>query len=74
MICDDMCEYLYISEPPSSPRNMSTRFVDQSMAILQWLAPNDNGGRKDLYYTVECRGCSGEVKYTPRKSNLRQTR
>lgn len=55
-----------ISEPPSSPQNLSVSFVDQSTVILSWLPPENLGGRTDTVYRIRCDACSlGLVQYNP---------
>ena len=65
---------LPFSEPPSEVRNITTVGVNQTMVNLTWTRPADLGGRTDLLYTVSCLGCPQEVRYTPRKEHLNQTK
>jgi len=65
------------AEPPSAVRELAMTYRDQSSVRLQWLAPDSDGGRKDLRYRVECVDCAGrgddDVAYTPRQTDLRGT-
>uniref|UniRef100_A0A8C5FHP0 receptor protein-tyrosine kinase n=1 Tax=Gadus morhua TaxID=8049 RepID=A0A8C5FHP0_GADMO len=46
------------SRPPSAPRNLVS-FINDTALFLQWAAPSDAGGRKDLSYNVLCQRCKG---------------
>ena len=61
------------TKPPSSPRNLSTTFVDQNSIWLSWLPPSDAGGRTDLEYRVSCDKCSKFVHFRPDSKGLKDT-
>ena len=45
------------TRPPSAPRNLHFRFLDDSRIRLFWDPPVDEGSRTDTRYTVSCPGC-----------------
>ena len=45
------------TRPPSAPRNLHFRFLDDSRIRLFWDPPVDEGSRTDTRYTVACPGC-----------------
>lgn len=74
--------FVYFSPaPPSSPRNLSVVFQDQSVIVVAWLAPSDSGGRDDVVYDVNCfqcdaspdcsyrKPCNGKLEFWPMKFN-----
>uniref|UniRef100_A0A7M4FX06 Ephrin type-A receptor 1 n=1 Tax=Crocodylus porosus TaxID=8502 RepID=A0A7M4FX06_CROPO len=44
------------TRPPTAPRNISFSLMGTQLSIW-WLPPSDQGGRKDLTYSVLCRHC-----------------
>ncbi|KAK2162051.1 hypothetical protein LSH36_105g04022, partial [Paralvinella palmiformis] len=56
------------TKPPSDVRNLTVLYKDQSMINLTWYKPLDLGGRRDLYYRVECLDCGSLVTYKPGKT------
>ena len=54
------------TRPPSSPRNLSYRWLDSGTLLLKWDPPVDEGGRLDTLYRVECPTCSAAVVMTPK--------
>ena len=54
------------TRPPSSPRNLSYRWLDSGTLLLKWDPPLDEGGRIDTQYRVECPTCSAAVVMTPK--------
>ncbi|XP_033097790.1 ephrin type-B receptor 1-B-like [Anneissia japonica] len=57
--------------PPSAPRNVKADVNQETSVItLTWSPPNDEGGRSDVTYWIECRQCPSDVKYTPDRENL----
>ena len=72
---------------PSEPRHAIVVFFNQSTVVLEWSPPENNGGRSDVYYEVECRKpcdeddgegcvnkpCADEVDYIPDKKRLNAT-
>lgn len=73
--------YHFSLAPPSSPRNLSVVFQDQSVIVVAWLAPSDSGGRDDVVYDVNCfqcdasldcsyrKPCNGKLEFWPMKFN-----
>ena len=53
------------TRPPSSPRDLTYRWLDQTTLLLKWEPPIDEGGRSDTQYRVECPLCSAAVVFTP---------
>ena len=47
----------FASAPPSAARNLSIIFQDQSVIVVAWLPPLDNGGREDVVYDINCFQC-----------------
>ncbi|XP_077777181.1 ephrin type-A receptor 1 isoform X1 [Podarcis muralis] len=45
------------TRPPSAPHNV-TVLIEGTEVTLSWQAPTDQGGRKDLSYSVSCQRCS----------------
>jgi Eph receptor B1 len=54
------------TRPPSAPRNLTYRWLDQTTLLLSWDPPSDEGGRSDTQYRVECPLCSAAVVMTPK--------
>ncbi|KAL2099924.1 hypothetical protein ACEWY4_004318 [Coilia grayii] len=46
------------TKPPSAPRNAISN-VNETSVFLEWAAPEETGGRKDLSYSILCRKVSG---------------
>ncbi|XP_048586044.1 ephrin type-A receptor 4 isoform X3 [Nematostella vectensis] len=46
--------------PPSPPTSLYKPFLNSSAIILSWSAPNNTGGRTDVYYLIECFKCDGD--------------
>ncbi|XP_033990564.1 ephrin type-A receptor 6-like [Trematomus bernacchii] len=67
------------TRPPSPPRNLLFNLNDTSL-MLEWSAPSDTGGRRDLTYNVQCKRCGPEpdqcqfceeeLRYLPRQLGL----
>ncbi|KAK5638965.1 hypothetical protein RI129_013260 [Pyrocoelia pectoralis] len=63
------------TQPPSAPQNLTINFVDQSTVILSWSAPQDLGGRTDIFYRIKCDACTfGVVQYTPSSETFNDTK
>ncbi|XP_076358447.1 ephrin type-A receptor 4-like isoform X2 [Tachypleus tridentatus] len=62
------------TQPPSSPRNLTVNFVDQSTVILIWQAPKYQGGRTDTSYRVICDACGNAVSYVPAQQGFNDTK
>lgn len=68
------------TRPPSAPSNVTFAFVGTQLS-LQWLPPIDQGGRKDVYYSVSCQRCNSllcepcesKVTFSPSASGLTKT-
>ncbi|KAJ0056053.1 hypothetical protein NL108_018311 [Boleophthalmus pectinirostris] len=45
------------SKPPSAPRSPVSQLNASGAVVLEWGAPEDSGGRSDLWYRVLCRRC-----------------
>lgn len=64
--------------PPSAPRNVISS-INETSVILDWSWPEDNGGRRDLTFTVVCKRCRSAAAATgglnqlcePCRSNVR---
>ena len=60
---------LYIwTEPPSDVRNLTVLYKDQTMINLTWNEPRDVGGRRDLFYMIDCIDCGNLVVFNPGKN------
>ncbi|TWW80634.1 Ephrin type-A receptor 3 [Takifugu flavidus] len=44
------------TRPPSAPRNVISS-INETSVILDWSWPEDNGGRRDITFTVVCKRC-----------------
>lgn len=65
----------FLTEPPSSPQNLTVNFVDQSTVALSWTPPENLGGRTDIAYRIKCDACSlGLVQYNPHTETFNDTR
>ncbi|XP_060764840.1 ephrin type-A receptor 5 isoform X2 [Neoarius graeffei] len=70
------------TKPPSAPRNAISN-VNETSVLLEWSAPEEMGGRKDVTYSVVCRKmsaesrqhepCSSHVRYLPQRTGLSNT-
>ena len=55
-----ICMYMYIHigilvfiiGPPSAPQNITFCNINSTSAFIVWEAPEDNGSRTDLFYTI----------------------
>jgi len=60
--------------PPSGVQNLTVVSVTETTVSLWWRAPADNGGRSDVWFTVDCRSCDDKfVLYRPRQAHLNDT-
>ena len=66
--------FLLFLEPPSAPQNVREVGKTNNRIELRWLPPRYNGGRKDVYYRIECDKCDSSVQYSPGKDNISVTR
>ncbi|XP_056287257.1 ephrin type-A receptor 6-like isoform X1 [Pseudoliparis swirei] len=67
------------TRPPSPPRNLLFN-LNGTCLMLEWSPPDDNGGRRDLTYNVQCKRCGPkpdqchfceeELRFLPRPSGL----
>lgn len=62
------------TRPPSKPRNLEMIKIDARKIKLSWLPPEDNGGRSDIFYKIDCHNCNDYVLYDPARDNLKQTK
>ncbi len=72
----------YLAEPPSAPRN-SISNVNETSVFLEWSAPEETGGRKDVRYNIVCskistdsgqyEPCGNHVRYLPQRTGLKNT-
>ncbi|KAM9342711.1 ephrin type-A receptor 2 [Pholidichthys leucotaenia] len=72
------------SAPPSAPRNLvaTTTQLSAGKLLLSWSPPEDDGGRTDISYSVECQRCEGtvcqscgeKIRYDPANMGLTETR
>ncbi|KAL6472852.1 hypothetical protein MHYP_G00190400 [Metynnis hypsauchen] len=70
------------TKPPSAPRNAISN-VNETSVFLEWSAPEEMGGRKDVTYSILCRKisvdlghyepCGSHVRYLPQRTGLRNT-
>uniref|UniRef100_A0A8B9JXJ1 receptor protein-tyrosine kinase n=1 Tax=Astyanax mexicanus TaxID=7994 RepID=A0A8B9JXJ1_ASTMX len=70
------------TKPPSAPRNAISN-VNETSVFLEWSAPEETGGRKDVTYSILCRKisadkghyepCGSHVRYLPQRSGLRNS-
>lgn len=68
---------------PSGPRNVMS-VVNETSVTLEWHAPRETGGRRDVVYNIVCKKCSAErrscshcddsVEFAPRQLGLTDTR
>lgn len=74
-----LCHFV---EPPSPPRNAISN-VNETSVFLEWSAPEETGGRKDVNYNILCKkistdlghyeSCGSHVRYLPQRTGLRNT-
>ncbi|XP_055787877.1 ephrin type-B receptor 2-like isoform X2 [Salvelinus fontinalis] len=67
---------------PSAPQNVIS-IVNETSLRLEWSAPRDGGGRKDVVYNIICKSCGGgrggctrcgdNVQFIPRQLGLTET-
>ncbi|KAI5614277.1 ephrin type-A receptor 8, partial [Silurus asotus] len=70
------------TKPPSAPRSAISN-VNETSVLLEWSAPEETGGRKDVTYSVVCRKmnaelrqhepCGSHVRYLPQRTGLSNT-
>ncbi|TRY54361.1 hypothetical protein DNTS_011125 [Danionella cerebrum] len=70
------------TRPPSAPRNLAFN-INETALFLEWTAPGDSGGRKDITYNVLClrcgsdgqicETCNSNVRFIPRSSGITGT-
>ena len=85
---------LYIPNPsvpfskavPSKPRHLRSLARNQTTVSLSWTHPHHSGGRRDVYYEIECKvvcqkeqtscsqDCGSQVVFLPRQRNLSHTK
>ena len=53
------------TRPPTSPRNLTYKFLDATTLLVQWDPPRDEGARSDTTYKVECDACGSAVTFDP---------
>ena len=47
------CEsYCFTAGPPSAPQNIAVSNVTNTSVFIMWEAPEDDGNRTDLFYTI----------------------
>ncbi|XP_068186525.1 ephrin type-B receptor 4a [Antennarius striatus] len=71
--------YMPCTRPPSAPRSIVSQ-INGTTLSLEWSEPLDNGGRKDLSYSVQCSvcrspkgpcpSCGDSVSYRPTQHGL----
>ncbi|XP_015754163.1 PREDICTED: ephrin type-A receptor 3-like [Acropora digitifera] len=71
--------------PPSKPRHLKTLAKSQTTVVLLWSHSQHRGGRRDLFYEIECKiacqkeqtscsqDCGSQVLFLPRQRNLSDT-
>ncbi|MGH0128883.1 UNVERIFIED_CONTAM: hypothetical protein FKN15_062934 [Acipenser sinensis] len=70
------------TRPPSAPRNAISN-VNETSVFLEWTAPADSGGRKDVTYSIvckkcrsgsqQCEECGSHSRFLPQQVGLRNT-
>ncbi|TRY98795.1 hypothetical protein DNTS_031467, partial [Danionella cerebrum] len=70
------------TKPPSAPRNAISN-VNETSVFLEWTAPEETGGRKDVTYSILCskissdsshyEPCGSHVRYLPQRTGLRNS-
>ncbi|XP_062849196.1 tyrosine-protein kinase receptor TYRO3 [Trichomycterus rosablanca] len=71
------------SRPPTRPRNLSIHRLNDTALVLNWVAPEDLGGREEIMYDVSCRQkteshvqwepCLGSPLFIPGSTELVET-
>ncbi|XP_047241391.1 ephrin type-A receptor 5 isoform X4 [Girardinichthys multiradiatus] len=71
------------SKPPSAPLNLTGTPVNDSVLILTWDPPHDEGGRKDVTYHLKCERkaemgiqwelCGNNIVFQPDSNGLNNT-
>ena len=71
---------------PSKPRHLRSLARNQTTVSLSWTHPHHTGGRRDVYYEIECKvvcqkeqtscsqDCGSQVVFLPRQRNLSHTK
>uniref|UniRef100_A0A8C1QHS7 receptor protein-tyrosine kinase n=1 Tax=Cyprinus carpio TaxID=7962 RepID=A0A8C1QHS7_CYPCA len=70
------------TKAPSAPRNAISN-VNETSVFLEWSAPEETGGRKDVRYNIVCskistdsgqyEPCGSHVRYLPQRTGLKNT-
>ncbi|XP_059400617.1 ephrin type-A receptor 5-like isoform X1 [Carassius carassius] len=70
------------TKAPSAPRNAISN-VNETSVFLEWSAPEETGGRKDVRYNIVCskistdsgqyEPCGSHVRYLPQQMGLKNT-
>uniref|UniRef100_A0A8C2KQI9 receptor protein-tyrosine kinase n=1 Tax=Cyprinus carpio TaxID=7962 RepID=A0A8C2KQI9_CYPCA len=70
------------TKPPSAPRNAISN-VNETSVFLEWSAPEETGGRKDVRYNIVCskintdsgqyEPCGSHARYLPQRTGLKNT-
>ncbi|RXM27554.1 Ephrin type-A receptor 3 [Acipenser ruthenus] len=74
--------YMIVGGPPSAPRSAISN-VNETSVFLEWSAPADSGGRKDVTYNIvckkcrsdsqQCEECGSNSRFLPQQMGLRNT-
>ena len=79
-----LCFFFYLALP-SKPRHLKTLAKNQTTVVLSWSHSHHRGGRRDLFYEIECKiacqkeqtscsqDCGSQVLFLPRQRNLSDT-
>lgn len=69
------------SKPPTSPKNLTLLFIDQTSAILSWNAPienfadfKDTNYSKSIVFKVKCFSCPANVVFNPPTDTFNDTK
>lgn len=81
-VCNLVMILYHLAEPPSAPRNAISN-VNETSVFLEWSAPEETGGRKDVRYNILCskistdsgnyEPCGSHVRFLPQRTGLRNT-
>lgn len=81
-VCNLVIILYHLAEPPSAPRNAISN-VNETSVFLEWSAPEETGGRKDVRYNIQCskistdlgnyEPCGSHVRFLPQRMGLRNT-
>lgn len=81
-VCNLVVILYHLTEPPSAPRNAISN-VNETSVFLEWTAPEETGGRKDVRYNILCskistdsghyEPCGSHVRFLPQRTGLRNT-